>query len=105
MKTGLLQIRPIFLRKKARTEGHVFISMLALKITRQMEKYLRASFGTTERDGETVESALSALSRFCLNKYQIANKEIVGLPKPDPRQSKILKALGLELRPPSQRTQ
>lgn len=36
MKTGLLDVRPIFLRNKGRTKGYVFISMLALKITRQI---------------------------------------------------------------------
>lgn len=34
MKTGLLEVRPIFLRKRARTEGHVFISMISLKLAR-----------------------------------------------------------------------
>lgn len=105
MKTGLLEVRPVFLRKKARTEGHVFISMLALKITRQMEQALRASFGTTEQDGETVESALSALSRICLLKYDIANQSIETLPKTDARQTKILQALGITLTPPSACTQ
>ncbi len=32
MKTGLLEVRPIFLRKSNRTKGHVFVCMLALKI-------------------------------------------------------------------------
>lgn len=105
MKTGLLEVRPIFLRNKARTIGHVFISMLALKVTRHMEMALRASLGTTEKGGETVESALSALSRICLLKYNIANQNIITLPKTDARQTKILKALKIELAPPSKCTQ
>lgn len=105
MKTGLLEVRPIFLRKKTRTLGHVFISMLALKVTRQMEQALRASLGTTDKGGETVDSALSALSRVCLLRYNIANQSVVTLPKTDARQTNILKALGVELAPPSRCTQ
>ncbi|MGH8603833.1 MAG: IS1634 family transposase [Gammaproteobacteria bacterium] len=40
LKTGFLEVRPIFLRKAARTKAHVFIAMLALKITRLFETYL-----------------------------------------------------------------
>lgn len=105
MKTGLLEVRPIFLRNKGRTTGHVFISMLALKVTRQIEQTLRASLGTTENGGETVESTLNALSRICLLKYSIANQELITLPKTDARQTKILKALSINLTPPLQCTQ
>lgn len=105
MKTGLLEVRPIFLRKKARTLGHVFISMLALKVARHMEKLLRSSLGTAGDGGETVDSALSALSRISLLKYNIANQNVVTLPKADPRQAKILNALGVSLAPPSNCTQ
>ena len=100
MKTGLLEVRPIFLRKNARTEGHVFVSMLALKVARRMENSLRKAFGTTEQDGETIESSLSALSRICLNTYDIAGRTVLALPKTDSRQTKILEALNVELAPP-----
>ena len=105
MKTSLLEVRPIFLRNKGRTMGHVFISMLALKITRQMEHLLHASLGTTEKGGETIESTLSALSRICLLKYTVANQELTVLPKTDERQTKILEALKIDLAPPGQCTQ
>ena len=85
--------------------GHVFISMLALKITRQMEQDLYASLGTTEKGGETIESALSALSRICLLKYTVAHQELSVLPKTDDRQTKILRALKIDLAPPGQCTQ
>ncbi|MDP2835028.1 MAG: IS1634 family transposase, partial [Pseudomonadota bacterium] len=32
MKTGLLEIRPLFVRKESRTRGHVFCCLLALKL-------------------------------------------------------------------------
>jgi transposase len=105
MKTSLLEVRPIFLRNKDRTIGHVFISMLALKITRQMEQSLHETLGTTETGGETIESTLSALSRICLLKYKVADQELTVLPKTDDRQTKILGALKINLAPPTQCTQ
>jgi hypothetical protein len=42
MKTGLLEIRPVFVRKESRTRGHVFCSMLALKLQREVERRLAA---------------------------------------------------------------
>ena len=40
MKTGLLEIHPVFVRKESRTRGHVFCSMLALKLQREVERRL-----------------------------------------------------------------
>jgi transposase len=37
-KTGLLQVRPIFLRKESRTRGHALATMLALKIAREFDR-------------------------------------------------------------------
>jgi hypothetical protein len=49
MKTGLLQLRPIFLRKAARTEGHALVSMLALKLVRALDQRV-ATLGLTVTD-------------------------------------------------------
>lgn len=99
VKTSLLEIRPLFLRNENRTRGHVLISMLALKIVRLMEKRLQKSFGTTDDDKNTenLESSLTAISRLCLHKYKIGEEEIVGLPRPDSRQEKILSALKIKI--------
>jgi transposase len=40
MKTTLLEVRPIFLRKAERTCAHVFIATLALKIVREMRRLM-----------------------------------------------------------------
>lgn len=40
MKSGLLEIRPLFLRKAGRTRAHAFVTMLALKLTRALEARL-----------------------------------------------------------------
>ena len=98
VKTTFLEIRPIFLRKAERTKAHVFIAMLALKITRQFEAGLRQAFGTTDQDvaAMTPEDALVALGRLTYLYTTDRNGERhVHLPRPDEQQAKILAALGL----------
>jgi hypothetical protein len=100
LKTGLLEVRPVFVRKESRTRGHVFCCMLALKLSREIERRLQAAFGTTDADPHalTVSDALAALSRLCLLEYQIDDKTTVTrLPRPDARQEEILVALGVSL--------
>ena len=100
LKTGLLEVRPVWVRKENRTRGHVFCCMLALKISREMERRLRAAFGTTDTraDAITLPDALLALTRLCLLHYPVDEKTTVTkLPQPDTRQQEILKALGVSL--------
>lgn len=49
MKTTLLELRPIFLRNADRTRGHAFVTMLALKICRELERRV-APLGLTCED-------------------------------------------------------
>jgi len=98
VKTTFLEIRPIFLRKAERTKAHVFIAMLALKITRQLEVGLRQVFGATGTDDAaiTADDALLALGRLTYLYTTDRNGERhVHLPRPDEHQAKILGALGL----------
>jgi len=100
MKTGLLEVRPVFVRKESRTRGHVFGCMLALKISREMERRLQAAFGTTDDDPHaiTLEDAMAALSRLCLQNYEIdENTTVTRFPHPDARQQEILKVLRVSL--------
>ena len=100
MKTGLLEVRPVFVRKESRTRGHVFACMLALKVSREMESRLRTVFGTTDLDkyAITLPDALSSLNRLCLLNYTIDSKTTVTrLPKPDARQKEILAALRVSI--------
>jgi transposase len=100
LKTGLLEVRPVWVRKESRTRGHVFCCLLALKVSRELERRLRAAFGTTETQADTLPlpDALRALTRLCLLHYPIDEKTTVTkLPQPDPRQQAILKALGVAL--------
>lgn len=100
MKTGLLEVRPVFVRKESRTRGHVFGCLLALKLSREMERRLQSAFGTTDADPHalTVSDAMAALSRLCLLEYHIDEKtRLTRLPIPDARQKEILAALAVSL--------
>jgi transposase len=100
LKTGLLEVRPVWVRKESRTRGHVFCCLLALKVSREMERRLRAAFGTTQTrtDVITLPDALLALTRLCLLHYAVDKQTTVTkLPQPDARQQEILKALGVSL--------
>ncbi len=103
MKTTLIEVRPIFVRKEERTRGHVFISMLSLKIARLMETRLYNGFQTTREsdDAVTVEDAMDALSRLCLQYYQIGKLTVTGLQKPDDYQQKILDVLAVKIKAPT----
>jgi hypothetical protein len=49
LKTGLLKIRPVFLRKAERTRGHALVSLLALKLARELDRRV-APLGLTVQD-------------------------------------------------------
>jgi Transposase DDE domain len=58
-KTGHLEVRPIFLRREARTRAHAFVVMLAYQIIH----YLASCWSTLDI---TVEEGLHALTTLCL---------------------------------------
>ena len=101
IKTGALEVRPIFVEKASRTRGHVFCCMLALKLLREIEQRLRTAFGTTGDDpyAVTVADALAALSRLCLLNYPAgqSGQVVTKLPHPNDTQKKILHALKVSL--------
>lgn len=66
LKTGFLEVRPIFLRNESRVRGHVFACMLALKIIRYVER-------KTKRLGEPMVYVWE-----CLDKVQYVNNEFNG---------------------------
>jgi hypothetical protein len=100
LKTGLLEVRPIWVRKESRTRGHVFCCLLALKLSREMERRLQARFGTTDTDAHrvTLPDALAALSRLCLRVYEVDEKTtLIRMPKPDAHTREILAALDVQI--------
>jgi hypothetical protein len=104
LKTGLLEVRPVFVRRDARTRGHVFVCMLALKLSRVLQQRLAVTYGPTQDapHGVTLQDALAALHRLCLLTYPLDDSHsITRLPGPDAQQTRILQALQVSL--PSRR--
>ena len=101
LKTVVLEVRPISLRKATRTRGHVFVAMLALKLLRALAAPLQQAFGTAHDEPYTltVEAALATLSRLCLLRYGSASGDVVSLPRLDERQRALFEAL--QIRPPA----
>jgi transposase len=99
LKTDFLEVRPLFLRKANRTRAHVFVALLALKLTRLFEQKLRAVFGTTDRDpmSLTVADALVALSRLTSLYDPVYDRTYARLPQLDELQWAIFDALGITL--------
>jgi transposase len=97
LKTDFLEVRPIFLRNGERTKAHVFVAMLALKITRLFQSLLHRAFGTTDDDphATTADDALAALSRLTYLIYDIKGTRYARLIQPDEAQRTLLDALGL----------
>ena len=100
LKTVMLEVRPLFLRKATRTRGHVFVAMLALKLLRALAAPLQQAFGTAHDEPYTltVEDALATLSRLCLLRYVSASGDVVSLPRLDEHQRALFEAL--QIRPP-----
>ena len=96
MQTGLLGVRPLFVRTARRTRAPVWVTMLALQVVRERRRGLVAACGTTDDDKRavTVEDALRAFARLCLLTYHVQGTVVTRLPPPDARQKAILDALG-----------
>ena len=97
MKTDFLEVRPIFLRNGKRTKAHVFVAMLALKITRLFQALLNKAFGTTDDDPNamTHEDALQSLARLTYLIYDVKGARHARLIQPDDKQRALLEALGI----------
>jgi transposase len=93
LKTGLLELRPIFLRKEGRTRGHALVCLLALKLARELDRRLAPL-------GLTVEDGLERLKAVRLVRLGNSEVELWRLPTSYPRaQSEILEVLP-KLKPP-----
>src|SRR5437870_670334 len=96
MKMALVEVRPIFERKAPRTRAHGLVTMLALKVVRELRRALVVAFGTTEDDkmAVTVDEALLAFARLWLLTYHVKGTAVTRLPTPDAHQKAMLDALG-----------
>jgi hypothetical protein len=89
MKTIHLEIRPYYVQKKERTEGHVFVIMLAYKLIR----YLREAWKTFDLTVEEGISILSGIYGF----FSEGQKGCQYIPQPNKTAQELLAALAVEL--------
>ena len=86
LKTGLLKLRPIFVRKEERTRGHAVVAMLALKLAREIDRRV-APLGLTVEDAM---ERLRGVNLVCLgdrqwglwrlaDSYPTAQTEVLGV--------------------------
>jgi hypothetical protein len=88
MKSGL-EIRPVFVRKKSRTRGHVLVVMLALILVRELKRRLSAM-------NLEVSHAIMAMDGWCLLRERIGTLEFTRLPRPNALQAAILAEAGVK---------
>ena len=90
-KTGQLEMRPVFVRTEESTRGHVFIVMLAYRITQELAKRWKDV-------DMTVEEAVEALDTLCLMEIHIGGMA-VSQRFPEPRHdiSRLLDAARIRL--------
>lgn len=92
LKTGLEEIRPIFLRKESRTRGHVFVCMLAYKIVRYIWQQTRDNTDLSQK------GIIQTLDNIQFITYDFSGCKIKKLPKIlNNNQKQILEDLKLKL--------
>lgn len=89
MKTGHLEVRPVFVRNAARTRAHVFIVMLAYRLRFVLEEAWRSL-------DITVEEGLKKLSTLCAIQTTIgAEAGYLSVPEPRDSVAELFKALNI----------
>jgi transposase len=89
-KMSHLELRPIYVRLKERTRGHVFIVMLAYRIIKELNKYWQSLNITTQE-------AISELSAIHQSELTINDQVFNEIPEPNALCKKLLKLAQVEL--------
>ena len=90
MKTTHLELRPVFVRKKTSTQGHVFVVMLALLLQRDLEKAIT-------KLNITPEDAIDELAGVRMQEISFGNHNVQNIPKPTEIAQKILSNASIKL--------
>lgn len=90
MKTGFLEMRPIFVRKGERTRAHVFIIMLAYMIEHQLRK-------DWSDVNITVQEGIAELASICSIKVTAGGVSYQTIPSPRAIGKTLLKKAGTTL--------
>ena len=90
-KTGLLEMRPVYVQLESRTRGHALVVMLAYLIVRELSRLW-------QKVELTLEGAMTELSTLCLTDLVVEGKTIMGrIPEPRPMVKDLLKLAQVEL--------
>ena len=89
-KTGHLEVRPIFVRKRERTIAHLFITMLAYKI----ERFLRSAWRDLDL---TVAEGIAELSSIVSCVVVVGGVDIIRVPKANERCDELLSRVNVSL--------
>ena len=90
MKTTLLHIRGIYVRKANRTKAHVFVIMLAYMIAYELRRLWQ--------DVElTIEEGIAELSSLCATEVVIGNLSIHTIPIPRDNIKKLMEKADITL--------
>jgi len=87
-KTGHLELRPIYVRKKGRTRAHVFVVMLSYLLVRELREAWR-------KVDATVEECLRSLSSLCGVRVSVRGSEIYSIPNPRVELAHLFKLSGV----------
>jgi transposase len=91
LKTGFEEIRPVYVRKEERTNGHVFICMLSYMVLKHIWDKCRDA-------GYTLKYIIETLDKIQYVKYKFDEKIIKALPDElSETQNKILRLLKIKL--------
>lgn len=90
IKTGHLELRPIYVRKNKRTKGHVFVVMLAYMIVQELEKLW-------ENLGIPVAEGIDELNSCTLMLMTKNNVPCVVIPKPSKSCLPLFESAGVEV--------
>ncbi|MBI5459749.1 IS1634 family transposase, partial [Methanobacterium sp.] len=85
IKTGVLETRPIFVRKEKRTRGHVFVVSLAYRIVHELQK-LWADMDLTVQEG------IEELTGIDCREIKVGDITVNQIPQPRGLGEKLLKA-------------
>ncbi|MBF0337786.1 MAG: IS1634 family transposase [Nitrospirae bacterium] len=90
MKTEQLEVRPVYVRKKSRTVGHVFVTMLAYILTHEFDK-------RTSNLSMTTEYMVDVLDKIQTIEISLAGKTVKRIPTPGEDAQTTLNALDIKL--------
>jgi transposase len=90
IKTSHLELRPVFVKKKSSTQGHVFVVMLALFLQRELENAI------ADMD-ITVEEAIDELKAIRMQEVALGDATIQNIPSPTETGREILEKTAIKL--------